>query len=108
MNHLQALAELICDDMAITLDRFFSKYSRGKASRARHLFALAATDAGLPHLAVSSFLQKDPSYVTQVRRRKYIIRQTVEYHHALGYIKAKLAQPKPAFRRQRRLRYANT
>jgi hypothetical protein len=87
---LEELLELICDDFSITPAPIFSSYNRGRVSKARQIFALSSTDAGVPHLAVSLFLNMDPSYVTQVRRRKHALRRTAEYHHAYGYIHAKL------------------
>jgi hypothetical protein len=87
---MKDLARVVCDDVGIPLSNLYSQYHRGESSKARQIFSLAATDAGLPHLAVSSFLGRDPSYVTQVRRRKHRLRGTTEYHHAFGYIKARL------------------
>lgn len=85
---MKELLQIVADDFHIELERIFSKYNRGKVSKARQVFALVATDIGIPHLVVSAFLQMDPSYVTQVRRRKYALRRTTEYIHAFGMVKA--------------------
>lgn len=85
-GNLRDLAELIAFDLKIDPDKIFEPYARGKVSQARQVLALAATDAGFPHLAVSHFLQKDASYVTQIRRRKYALRSTMTYHLAYDFI----------------------
>jgi hypothetical protein len=82
------LLQIICDDFEVPIDKIYSKYNRGRVSKVRQIFALVATDVGMPHLGVSAFLGMDPSYVTQVRRRKYALRRTTEYHHAFGMISA--------------------
>ncbi len=87
---LRDLAELIAYDLKIDVEKVFSHYDRGRASLARQILALAATDEGFPHLAVSHFLQKDPSYVTQIRRRKHALRKTSTYLFAQRFLKRRL------------------
>lgn len=90
-GNLRQLAEIVAFDLKVDVEKIFhSPYARGKVSQARQIIALAASDAGFPHLAVSHFLQKDASYVTQIRRRKYALRETTTYFFARKFITEKL------------------
>jgi hypothetical protein len=89
-DNLRDLAELIAFDLGVPVEKMFQGYARGNVSKACHILALAASDAGFPHLAVSHFLQKDASYVTQIRRRKYALRETTSYFFARKFITERL------------------
>lgn len=88
LSKLIRLAQYICKDLKVSHDRFYNVYARGEVSKARHLFVLVATDVGFSHQEVMSVLKRDPSFITQVRRRKQDLRKTAEYIHAAGFINA--------------------
>jgi hypothetical protein len=71
-------------------------FARGEVSQARHLFVLVATDSGFSHQEVQAILKRDNSFITQVRRRKYQLRQSAEYIHAKGFLNAILTKEKEA------------
>jgi hypothetical protein len=81
---LQRLVKHLCERMGVTIGQFYSRYARD-ASRTRHIFVLVATDQGYPHLTVARFMDMDLSYVTQVRRRNFALRETDEYKEAKDY-----------------------
>lgn len=83
---LMKLVKFICDDLHITMDKFYNPYSRDLSAKARHVFVLVATDAEFPYPIVASVLQRDPSFITQTRRRKYGLRKEIEFLHAKAYL----------------------
>lgn len=88
LSKLIRLAQYICKDLKVSHERFYNVYARGEVSQARHLFVLVATDVGFSHPEVMAVLKRDPSFITQVRRRKQDLRKTAEYIHAVGFMNA--------------------
>src|SRR5262245_51731233 len=83
-NYLYRLASAVCEDFQVTPGSFYSRHSRGYTSRARHVFVLVALDSGFTPGEIESQLHMHQTFVSQVLRRNYALRDTVEYKHAHG------------------------
>lgn len=78
------LLGFVCKEFDVSVPRLTNKYSRGKASTARHVFVLVATELGYSQDDIEFVLKMNESFASQTIRRKYNLKQTVEYIHVLG------------------------
>jgi hypothetical protein len=95
-NKLYRLAKFVCEDLHVTFERFYNQYARNEVSTARHVYVLVATDLGFSYNEVASVLRRDPSFITQVRRRKFALRTTIEYLHAKQFMEQLLKREREA------------
>ena len=91
-NNLRRLAEMICKDFHIGAEQFYSRHARGRSSKARHVFVLAAFDNGYRADEIEPLLTMHDTFVAQVLRRNYALRKTAEYYHAYGMLKGWLGE----------------
>lgn len=90
-NYLHRLINVICEDFQVDLGQFYSRHTRGRVSRARHVFVLVAHDNGFLPREIEGRIRMHSSFVAQVLRRNYKLRQTTEYIHANGVVKGWMA-----------------